>query len=179
MRHQLLSLLVSAGSLAGCTLVDLEVEVRRACATQPPVAIEGFPETHGALEHELVFDSEALLAQFAALDAEVEFAGASVRAAGPATGLAFVEAASLEVASDDPAVAAVELHACDGDCAQADGALELAPSAALDLLAYAEAGPMTFNLGLVGSLPHEAWTMEVDVCLAAQVHYALGTSDVR
>ena len=160
----------------GCPLVEVEVEVREVCVTHRDIAIPGVPaDVAGSIDETFTVDDLSAFEALDDLDADARFVSATVRATHGVDSLAFIESASVEVASADPAstLPTLMVYACDGDCAADGNALALPVHDQPDALAYLRSGSVSIALRATGSLPTHDWTMDVELCVAARASYAL------
>lgn len=160
---------------AGCPLLEVDAELPEVCMTQKDVQIDGVPvDMAMAVDRTFTFDDLSAFAPLEELDAEAHFVSATVRATHGIDSLAFVESASVEVASNAPesTLPTLTVYACDGDCLAQDAALVIPVQDRSDALAYIRSGSLSIRLQATGALPTEDWTMDVETCVAARASYA-------
>jgi len=166
--------------LSACPLLDVDVDVPEVCVTFRELAVEGGPVEGGPVEPgpQTIHQSFAVddLSQFHAitdLDAQVAFVRGELMARSGITDFGFVQAARIAIRSGDDGstLPPLTLYQCDGDCAAAGGTLAMQPDVQHDALVYLEGDSLIVDVDLTGELPQQDWTMSVDVCFAASVHY--------
>lgn len=160
---------------AGCPLLEVEAEVPEVCMTYRDIEIAGVPpELATGVDETFAFDDLSAFDALADLDADAHFVSATVRATRGVDNLAFIESASVAIASNDPAstLPTRVIYACDGDCPARDNALVVPVQDRSDALEYIRSGSLSITLQATGQMPTEAWTMDVEVCVAARASYA-------
>lgn len=157
--------------LAGCPLVDAEVEIGEVCLSYRDLEIEGA----AAGSYDLVIDDLAALHDLLDHDAELTLSRAELRATSGVGDLRFVEAARLSLASGDPDATLPTLAAydCAGDCAVAGRTLTLPTAVERDVVDYLRGNAVVVGVAIDGELPAGRWTMDVDVCLRGRVRETL------
>jgi hypothetical protein len=167
-----LSLVVLA---AGCPLLEVDVESTEVCMTHRGIEVPGVPAGAATgIDETFAFDDLSAFDALKDLDADAHFTSATVRATYGVGTLAFVDAASVEIASNDPesTLPTRVIYACDGDCPAEDNALVIPVQDQSDALEHLRSGSLSIALQVTGSLPTEAWTMDVEICVAAGASYA-------
>ena len=174
MVHRVLSASVMAVALGGCPLLEVEAEVPSVCVTYRDIAVEGLPGTSFATS--FAIDDLSAFDRLTALEAELEFVSATVTATRGLSDLAFVVAASVSIASGDPAseLPRRTIYACEGDCPTRDTMLTIPVADQQDALAYIRSGSLLIDVELQGELPTQAWSMDVEVCMRGAAAYSLG-----
>ncbi|MCW5803716.1 MAG: hypothetical protein KIT31_15135 [Deltaproteobacteria bacterium] len=165
--------------LPGCPLLAVEAEIPEVCMTYTGIEIAGVGGAT-SLNTEFTLDDLGGLEELTnKLDATVHFVRAEVRARG-VSDLAFVDRATLTIASGSPDSTLPELVAydCDGTCLP-DG-LRLAIPATLerDALAYVESASLLVGVEFAGQMPEDDWSFDVDVCMKGTLSYALDPRDL-
>lgn len=165
-----LGVLVFSG---GCPLLDVAVDVEEVCLTYPDVAVEGHPGGL-AVSRSFSFDDLDAVHEIIERDGDVRFVRGEVRAKTGVDNFAFVDSARIIVSSGDPASALPPLtvYNCDGDCLPDGNKLALDGSVQESAIEYVKSDSLVVDIDLVGRLPSEAWTMDVDVCLKGHLEYA-------
>jgi hypothetical protein len=132
------------------------------------------PDLATGVDETFAFDDLSAFDALKELDVDARFVRASVRATHGVGSLAFIEAASIEVASNDPSSTLPTrlIYACDGDCPAEDDALVIPAVSPIDALAYIRTGSLAITLLATGPMPTEDWTVDVEVCVAARASYA-------
>ena len=178
MVHRVLAASVMGLALGGCPLLEVEAEVPSVCVTYRDLAVEGLPGPALTTSFATSFAIDDLSAfdRLTALDAELEFVSATVTATRGLSDLAFVEAASVSIASGDPAseLGRRTIYACEGDCPTRDTMLTIPVADQQDALAYVRSGSLLIDVELQGELPTQAWSMDVEVCMRGAAAYSLG-----
>lgn len=154
----------------GCPLLDVEAELGEVCLTYRDVEVPGVAT--GDVARSFVFDDLAEVHQLLALDPELRFVRAEVRAVTGAESFA-VDRATITIGSADPdaALPALPVYACDGDCPSDDGTLVIPAAAQTSALAYVAADAIAVDVALAGTLPAQPWRMDVAVCVEGSVAY--------
>lgn len=158
----------------GCTFLDVAAELPEVCITHRDLAVEGVPvELAAAIDKTFTVDDLSAFQAITDLDAEARFVRATVRATSGVDTLAFVDAATVEIASNAPesTLPTRVVYSCDGDCPAEDNALRIPAREAFDALAYIRSGSLSVGLEARGTLPTEAWMMDVEICVAASASY--------
>lgn len=176
----MLKLLTSAFGLSlltlstGCPLLEVEAEMPEVCMTHKDVEVAGVPaEYSGGIDETFAFDDLSAFDQLKDLDADLRFVSATVRATYGVGNLAFINSASVEVASNNPdsTLPTRMFYACDGDCPAKDNALAIPVQDQDDALEYIKSGSLSIALKANGSMPTESWKMDVEICVAGRAAY--------
>ncbi len=166
-----LSLVMLAG---GCPLFEVEVELPEVCLTHKNIEIPGVPaEVAMGVDETFAFDDLSAFDEMKDLDADAHFVSATVRATHGVGTLAFIDSASVEIASNDPdsLLPTRLIYACDGDCPAKDNALVIPAQDQADALEYLRSGSLSIALHATGSMPTEAWKLDAEICVAAGASY--------
>jgi hypothetical protein len=160
--------------LAGCPLLDLQVDVPEVCLSYPNLVVQSTPGATG-INQSFSFNDLSAVHDLASHDASLHFVRARVRARSGIAGFAFVEAARLVVASGDPGTALppLTMYDCDGDCVPDGDRLDIPAAVGADAIAYLRADAIVIDLALRGTIPAASWTMDVDVCMSARASVTL------
>jgi hypothetical protein len=160
MRIALLGLVVP---LAGCPLLDVEVEVGEVRLTHRDVVVDGA----GPLSTSFVFEDLEGIHEITDRDAELELVRAELRPTSGPVDFSFVEAASVTLATaGHPELVAYE---CAGDCVTASGTLEVRPAVQRDVVDYLRGDSVSIAIDLAGETT-QSWTMDVDIYVRGRVH---------
>jgi hypothetical protein len=160
MRIALLGLVVP---LAGCPLLDVQVEVGEIRLTHRDVVVDGA----GPLSTSFVFDDLSGIHEITDRDTELELVRAELRPTSGPVDFAFVEAATVTLASDTlPELVAYD---CAGDCVTGDGTLEIRAAVQRDVVDYLRGDSVTVAIDLAGETT-ASWTMDVDIYVRGRVH---------
>jgi len=160
--------------LSGCPFLEVEVEISEVCLTYEEVRVEGV--AGGTTSNQtFAFDDLAPIHDLLELDAKLQFVRAELRATSGVANFGFVDAAHLTVASGDPesTLPTLAILDCDGDCLANGTTLEVPAAIQHDAVEYVRAESVVVGIDLVGELPTESWTMNVDVCLRGKIRYAV------
>jgi hypothetical protein len=160
---------------AGCPLLEAEVELPEVCMTHKDIEVPGVPaDVATGIDEVFAFDDLSAFDKIKELDADAHFNSATVRATHGVGTLAFIDAASVEIASNNPdsTLPTRMIYACDGDCPAKDNTLVIPVQDQSDALEYIRSGSLSIALKATGSMPTEAWKMDVEVCVAARASYA-------
>ena len=95
-------------------------------------------------------------------NAELEFARAEIRPTSGVTNLDFVELAVI-------AIEGAPVYGCSGDCPTGELAVQVPTSATQ----YFAAESLAIQMTVTGALPHEVWTVDLDVCVRGNASYSL------
>ena len=166
--------LALALAATGCTFLDVQADLPEVCMTHRDIDVEGVPvELAGSIDKTFAFDDLSAFDAIKDLEAEARFVRATVRATAGVDSLAFVEAASVEIASNTPSstLPARVVYACDGDCPAEDNALLIPALEEFDALADIRSGSLSIGLAARGAMPTDPWTMDVELCVAASASY--------
>jgi hypothetical protein len=167
-----LALVMLAG---GCPLLEVDVEVPEVCVTHKDVEVAGVPAgVVTGVDETFAIDDLSAFDALLELDADAHFVSATLRASKGVATLAFIDAASVQIASNDPesTLPTRMIYACDGDCPATDGAIVIPAQDQLDALEYVRSGSLSIALQASGTLPAADWTMDVEICVAARASYA-------
>jgi len=148
--------------LPACPLLSVEADVSEACMTKD-VDVEG--ATGSRIQSTFSYDDLGQFHDLATLDGELEFVRGEARVTSGIADFSWVKSARLTLASGDPesTLPTLTVHACDGDC-MADGAMLELPGDD-DVIEYLKGDSIAAGVDLVGELPTNAWSMQVDVCM--------------
>lgn len=167
-----LALVMLAG---GCPLLDVEVEVPEVCITRRDIEVSAVAADRAlGIDETFAIDDLSAFDALTELDADAHFVSATVRATHGVDTLAFIDAASVAIASNDPAstLPTRMIYACDGDCPAKANTLVIPVHDQPDALEYLRSGSLSIALQASGSMPTEAWTMDVEICVAGRAGYA-------
>jgi hypothetical protein len=164
-------LAIACALVPACTLAQVDATVDQVCLSYPDLEVSDVLAGSAIAQH-FVFDDLAPLHQLLDYHAELQFVHAEVHTTS-SDALAGIATASVDIASADPGstLPVAKAYACDGDCVTPDASLELRAESVIDALAYLQSKSLAVDLAAAGQLPAHAWTMDVDVCMSAQVHY--------
>lgn len=154
--------------VAGCPLLDVEVEVSEVCISYPGNQVEPAVAGMSEVTSEIRLDDLGKLGALAELDAELRFVRAEIRATAGVEGFAFVHGAQVTVASGDPdaALPTVVAYQCaGGGCLPEGAALAIPSDFQQDAVAYLRTGSIVAGLGVQGELPTQAWSFDLDLCV--------------
>lgn len=154
--------------VAGCPLLDVQVEVSEVCISYPGNQVEPAPAGMTDITSEIRIDDLGKLGALAELDAELRFVRAEIRATAGIEGFAFVGGAQVTVASGDPdaALPTVVAYQCaDGGCLPEGAVLALPSDFQQDAVAYLRTGSIVAGLSVHGTLPTQAWSFDLDLCV--------------
>ena len=161
-------------ALAGCPLLDVEVEVGETCLHHQDVHVDGLAA--GTSTHQsFVFDDLSPIHDLMDLDANLRLVRADLHATSGIADFGFVEGAHLAVASGDPdsTLPTLTVLDCTGDCL-ADGTTLVVPAAVqTDVVDYVRGDSVVVDVQLDGQVPADDWTMDVDVCMSGHFAYAV------
>lgn len=162
--------------LAGCPLLAVEAEVGEVCVTYKDIAIEGVP-TGDRVQHQFSTDDLGQLQELAEQDADLAFTRVAIRAHG--SGVPRVDAAHVSVASGNPdsTLPTMSIVECSGDCVSDGFTLDIPAGIQQSALEYVQSGSLVVDLDLRGTLPIEAWTADIDVCMTGKFRYVLDPSE--
>jgi hypothetical protein len=159
--------------LTGCPLLSVEAEIPEACLTYTDVEVVGVP-AGVPFTYTKTLEEIPLADGFVSLDAVVTDARASLRAKSGIANFAFVDGLVVTIASADPSLPPFDLVACQGgSCASATGTTTIAAQTPENLIDYMTAGPAAVTITLTGTLPTEAWTTDIEICLGGKARLTL------
>jgi hypothetical protein len=169
------SLLLAVGLLVlpACPLLDVETEVQETCATYHDVQVDGVPVAQGTLSTTFTFSDFGPLQDLTSLNTDLQFTRAELRATTGVSDFAFVQGASLTIASGDPSstLPSVVVFECAA-CSTPAPVLDVATSASIDAKDYVTSGSLIVTADFTGRAPAVAWTMDVDVCMSGRGSYS-------
>ena len=161
----------------GCPLLQVEVEARGVCLNYPDLQFDVTAASAAAgagvgamvLEKTFEFDELGPLAELVELNAEIVLDAVELTAQTGIADFAFVDTATVKLASGDPESTLPELTAyrCAGDCEPEGNGLTVPPAATDNVLPYAGADSILVHLTLDGPVPVAAGSLDVSVCLNA------------
>ncbi len=160
---------------AGCPLLEVEAEMPEVCMTHKDVEVEGVPADYAmGIDETFVFDDLTAFDEIKDLDADLRFVSATVRATYGVGNRAFIDAASVQIASNNPdsTLPTRAIYACDGNCPAKDNALAIPVKDQDDALEYIRSGSMAIALTATGNMPTESWKMDVEICVAGRASYS-------
>ncbi|HVV88604.1 MAG TPA: hypothetical protein VHE35_36420 [Kofleriaceae bacterium] len=167
-----LSLVMLAG---GCPLFEVDADLPEVCVTHKDIAVPGVPlDVAAVIDETFTIDDLSAFDAMKELDADARFLSATVRATAGVGTLAFVESASVEIASNNPdsTLPTRVVYACNGDCTSKDNALVIPAQDQSDALDYIRSGSLSIAVQATGSMPTEDWIMDAEICVAAEGSYA-------
>lgn len=160
---------------AGCPLLEVEADMPEVCMTHHDVEVAGVPADYAmGIDETFAFDDLSAFDQIKDLDADLRFVSATIRATYGVGNLAFIESASVEIASNDPTstLPTRAIYACDaGSCPAKDNALAIPVQDQDDALEYIRSGSISIGLQATGNMPTESWKMDVEICVAGRASY--------
>jgi hypothetical protein len=159
---------------AGCPLLDVEADMPEVCMTHEGVDVAGVPSDIAmGIDETFVVDDLSAFDEIKDLDADLRFVSATVRATHGVGNLAFINSASVEIASNDPSstLPTRAIYACDGNCPAKDNALLIPVQDQDDALEYIKSGSLSVALTASGNMPTEGWKMDVEICVAGRASY--------
>jgi len=163
--------------LSGCPWFEVEIEIGEVCMTYADVRVEGVPgSTTGATTGQtFTLDDLSPIHDLLELDASLQFVRAELRATSGIADFGFVDAAHVTIASGDPesTVPTLAILDCDGDCLANGTTLEVPAAFQHEAVEYVQSESVVVGVDVVGVLPAESWTMDVDVCLRGKIRYAI------
>jgi hypothetical protein len=160
-------------ALAGCPLFEAEVEVGEVCMTYEDVVVDPslnpVPNGAGAT---FTFSDLAPIHDLLDLDADLEFVRAEIRPKSGVTSLDFIQSAHVTVASGDPesTLPTLSVLDCDGNCFS-DGTLTVPAGVQHDAVDYVKSESVVVGIDFQGTLPEQAFTVDVDVCMRGKISY--------
>ena len=159
--------------LPACPLLDVETDVQETCATYHDVQIDGVPVAQGTLSTTFTFSELGPLQDLASFDTGIQFTRAALHATSGVSDFAFVDGASLAIASGDPSSTLPSLVVFEcAACGTPAPVLDVATSAAVDATDYVTSGSLIVTADFTGRAPASAWTMDVDVCMSGRGSYS-------
>jgi hypothetical protein len=163
----------AAALLTGCPLLDVAVEISEVCLTYENVEVKGTSES--ALQSTFAFDDLERIHELLELDAELRFVRAEARVTSGLDSFAFVEAATLTIASGDPesTLPTLVVHECTGDCLASGTALELPATVQASAGDYLAGESIIVGVDFAGRAPAQDWTMDIDICVSGKLGYTL------
>jgi hypothetical protein len=161
-------------ALSGCPLLDVRADVPEVCLTYPNLAVTTTAGLH-SLHQSFAFDDLSAVHDLANRDANLKFVRAEVRATSGIDSFAFVDAVHVVVASGDPGTTLppLTMYDCDGDCVPTGNTLDVPAAVGNNAIAYLRANSLVIDVDFQGVIPASTWTMDVDVCMAAQAGYTV------
>ncbi len=160
---------------AGCPLLEVEADMPEVCMTHKDVEVAGVPADYAmGIDETFAFDDLSAFDQLQDLDADLRFVSATVRATYGVGNLAFIDAASVQIASNNPdsTLPTRAIYSCaSGSCPAKDNALAIPVSDQDDALEYIRSGSLSISLQASGNMPTEAWKMDVEICVAGRASY--------
>jgi hypothetical protein len=154
----------------GCRLADVEVDVEEVRLTYQNVEIIG-ARGIGAAKQSFVFAELEPIQDLVDYGATVSFVGAEMRATSGIDDLGFVEATSITFGSGDPMskLPHVVAYDCAGNCQAHGRALVMASEHKHEANDYVRSGSILLDVDLIGAMPGQTWTMDLDVVLEARI----------
>lgn len=160
---------------AGCPLLEVEAEMPEVCMTHTDVEVAGVPADYAmGIDETFAFDDLSAFDQLNDLDADLRFVSATVRATHGVGNLAFIDAAAVQIASNNPdsTLPTRAIYSCaSGSCPAKDNALVIPVQDQDDALEYVRSGSLSISLQATGNMPTEAWKMDVEICVAGRAAY--------
>jgi hypothetical protein len=161
---------------AGCPLLEVEAEMPEVCMTHRDVEVAGVPAEYAmGIDETFAFDDLSAFEEMKDLDADLRFVSATIRATHGVGNLAFIDAASVQIASNNPdsTLPTRAIYACaSGSCPAQDNALAIPVQDQDDALEYIRSGSMSISVQATGNMPTEAWKMDVEICVAGRASYS-------
>jgi hypothetical protein len=160
---------------AGCPLLDVEAEMPEVCMTHKDVEVAGVSsDVAMGIDETFAFDDLSAFDELKDLDADLRFVSATVRATYGVGNLAFIDAASVQIASNNPdsTLPTRAIYSCTDNCPAKDNALAIPVQDQDDALEYVRSGSMSISLQASGNMPTEAWKMDVEICVAGRASYS-------
>ncbi len=160
---------------AGCPLLEVEADMPEVCMTHKDVEVAGVPADYAmGIDETFAFDDLGAFDEIKDLDADLRFVSATVRATYGVGNLAFIDAASVQIASNNPdsTLPTRAIYACAGNCPAKDNALAIPVADQDDALEYIRSGSMSIALQASGTMLTEAWKMDVEICVAGRASYS-------
>lgn len=150
--------------LAGCPLLDVEVEIGEVCMTYRDIEIDAT----AAASASFTFDDLAPIHELLEYDAELRLVRAELRPTSGITDFRFIESARVTLLATEtlPELAAYD---CDGDCVSDGGVLAVPAAVQQDVVGYLRGDSVAVTIDLAGAPPVDRFTMDVDVCLRGHV----------
>jgi hypothetical protein len=150
--------------LAGCPLLEAELEVGEARLTYRDVAVDAA----GPLSTSFVFDDLAAIHEITDRDAELELVRAELHPTSGDVDFGAIESARVTLATDSlPELAAYD---CDGDCITRDGSLAIPAAVQSDIVDYLRGDSVTITIDLAGTLA-QSFTMDVELYVNSRVRF--------
>jgi hypothetical protein len=162
MRLLALGLLVP---LAGCPLLDVEVEVGEARLTYHDVTVD----PAGPLSTSFVFDDLDGIHELTDRDTELELVRVEFH---PKTPVDFTTLESARVTLSAEGLPDLAAFDCDGDCISRGGVLSIPAAIQHDIVDYLRGDSVTVAIDLAGTLD-AGFTMDVDIIVRGRVHEQL------
>jgi hypothetical protein len=161
---------------AGCPFLEVEAEMPEVCMTHRDVEVAGVPaEFAMGIDETFAFDDLSAFDELKDLDADLRFVSATIRATHGVGNLAFIDAASVQIASNNPdsTLPTRAIYSCaSGSCPAQDNALAIPVQDQDDALEYIRSGSMSISLQATGNMPTESWKMDVEICVAGRASYS-------
>ena len=156
---------VALALLAGCPVLDIQVDVPQTCVTYPGLQV-GASASGSAIDATVTDNQLGALQALATQGLVVTLVSGAVRAASGITDLGFVERAGITLASGSASSTLPSVDAFDCGPCGSGSAITLSPTSATDLAPYFAGGTVAVSVDLAGALPTVAWSMDVEVCVA-------------
>lgn len=171
-RPSYLSLAAGLAVLPACPLLDVQASVAESCVTYPNVHVDAAPPGTQSAEERFRLNNLDSLQALTDQGFSLEFMRAQIRATSGITDFAFVNKATVTIASGDPAstLPTLEVFDCES-CATAGPTLDLAAATTADAAPYVATGSLSVTANIAGQLPAVAWMMDVDVCTSGSASY--------
>jgi hypothetical protein len=163
MRFFIAHSLLFAVCLPGC--LSIEAEIEESCITRKDVEIPGVPEA--SISQTFVVDDLSDVHRLLEHgSASLQLTRADIRPTSGVTSLDFVSTARIDLEG-------TMFFGCDGDCPTESGVLALLSANQEDAIPYLQGDQLGITLAVSGAMPIDAWTVDVDICVAGNVSYEL------
>jgi hypothetical protein len=173
-------LALSLFSLTGCggPMFFAEVEVPEVCKSLlaqdfPAAPVPGFQGTLSFPPFTLDFGDSVPLTNDEKLEATIRILSGHLSATSGVSNLDFVDAASIRLlppaSSTLPPLSVVDYTRPAG--APSSNSIEITDASDPDIFPYVQAGAITLEISLTGTLPTTAWSADISACAGAKAKY--------
>jgi hypothetical protein len=169
-----IALLVIAATAGACTVASAQVDVTDLCVPYDGVNIAGVASGTTFVDHDWTFTKLGVLPELVQSVSDLQFVRIEAQATSGVSDLGFVQAAHVTVGSGNPdaMLPTVDAYDCSGNCVPDGSTLDVPSMLQTSAIAYIESGSVQVDLEVDGTLPVQAWTMDVQLCFRGDVGYS-------
>jgi hypothetical protein len=159
-------------ALSAC-VADAKADIQDVCVTYSDIAVPAAQWGDTAIDQTFHEDDLGEVEQLAQYVTNLQFIRAEATAVSGITDFDFVQAAHVDVASDNPRskLPQLDVYDCDGNCVPRGDTLTVPSDVQSSAIAYVQSGSIVVDLEMLGQPPTQDWTMDLDVCFRGQLDY--------